>query len=568
MTAAPSIEPVHVLDSVSSNLSEYERIKFELADIVRFAAAKVSRSTDPIYADVQDFFARLGEDRFNLVVAGRFSRGKSSLMNAILGLDRLPTGIVPLTSVITTVGYGSSERVHIELERGSWPLEIRMEEISQYITERGNPGNTRGIRQAKIQLPAEILRRGFYFVDTPGLGSSIPENTRTAMGFLPEADALVLVSGYDSPLSEDELRVLQAMANTSVQVFFVLNKQDTVAPEARQEVIDYVTRQLKSIFGERPPPIFSTSAVDGLEARLTQKPEKLSASGISDLEEALTRFLIQNKRHRFLVRMFDRATCLMSALAPNADTSALKDRIAKLRSDVEPDAIHSSEAFEIARSTSTVFDPARQVGRCEICERITTALFEFLCQFQSALVTDARARARFVAEGGLCAPHMWLYGSLAAPRDICVALSPLLMSLSAEFRRQAGLGPADSSRIATSPSPCAEPVCRLCAIQWDIESEAVSTLAASAIDDKTGSRPETPALCIPHLRVIAGHLKNPELISTLFAEQSRSIDRLAEDMRRYALKYDGLRRWLMSDEERRTPDDALGYVAGRRSVFR
>jgi len=176
-------------------LTEYEKTKFELADIVRFAAAKVSRGADPIYGDFLDFSARLGEDRFNLVVAGRFSRGKTSLMNAILGIDRLPAGIVTLTSVITSVGYGSSERVRVERERDGWPFEIRLDEIAQYITERGNLGNTRGIRQAKIELPAEILRRGFYFIDAPGLGSSIPENTRTAMGFLPEADALVLVSG-------------------------------------------------------------------------------------------------------------------------------------------------------------------------------------------------------------------------------------------------------------------------------------------------------------------------------------------------------------------------------------
>jgi GTP-binding protein EngB required for normal cell division len=551
-------------ESLSSNLSEYERIKFELADIVR---CKISRHTDPLYADFREFFARLGEDRFNLVVAGRFSRGKSSLMNAILGLDRLPTGIVPLTSVITTVGYGSSEHVHIELERGGWPIEIRMDEIPQYITERGNPGNTRGIRQAKIQLPAEILRRGFYFVDTPGLGSSIPANTRTAMGFLPEADALVLVSGYDSPLSEEELRVLQVMARTNVQVFFVLNKQDTVAAEARLEVIDYVTRQLENIFGERPPPIFSTSAVDGLQAKLNQNPEKLGESGISALEEALTRFLIQNKRHHFLVRMFDRATNLMNALVPDTETSQLKDRISKLRSEVEPHAISSSGALEIAASTTAVSDPAPQVRRCELCERIKTTMFEFFCQFQSALVTNSQARARFVADGGLCPPHMWLYESMAAPRDICVVLSPLLMSLSAGFRRQAGLGPPDSS-IAASPSPWAEPVCQVCTLQRNIESEAVSTLTAYEIGNKTGSKPEMPALCVPHLRLIAGRLKNPELIRALLAEQSRSIDRLAEDMRRYALRYDGLRRQLMSDEERRAPDDALGYVAGRRTVFR
>ena len=61
-------------------------------------------------AVLRDLFARLAADRFNITLVGRFSRGKTSLMNAILGMDRLPTGVVPLTSVITEVTYGSEAK--------------------------------------------------------------------------------------------------------------------------------------------------------------------------------------------------------------------------------------------------------------------------------------------------------------------------------------------------------------------------------------------------------------------------------------------------------------------------
>jgi hypothetical protein len=120
MTAVDSGENRALSDSQSTDLSTYEKIKFELADIARFAAAKDTRHGGERYAVFLDFFARLAEDRFNIVVVGRFNRGKTSLMNAILATDRLPTGLVPLTSVITSVSYGSSERVHLEFERGGW----------------------------------------------------------------------------------------------------------------------------------------------------------------------------------------------------------------------------------------------------------------------------------------------------------------------------------------------------------------------------------------------------------------------------------------------------------------
>jgi hypothetical protein len=110
-----------------------------------------------------------------LLVVGRFSRGKTSLMNAVLGTDRLRTGIRPLTSVITTVSYGSTEKAVIHYAGFNIPQEVRLAELPQ----EGNSGNRRNVRIADVQLPAELLRRGFHFVDTPGLGSPIIQNTRT-----------------------------------------------------------------------------------------------------------------------------------------------------------------------------------------------------------------------------------------------------------------------------------------------------------------------------------------------------------------------------------------------------
>jgi len=107
------------------------------------------------------------------VVVGRFNRGKTSLMNAILGADRLPTGIVPLTSVITRAVYGSTEQVQPDSKRGGLSKVIPIERLPDYVTQRGNPANALRIEQARIELPAEILRRGFHFIDTPSLGSAI-----------------------------------------------------------------------------------------------------------------------------------------------------------------------------------------------------------------------------------------------------------------------------------------------------------------------------------------------------------------------------------------------------------
>ncbi|HVZ07548.1 hypothetical protein [Rhodopila sp.] len=55
-------------------------------------------------------------------------------MNAMLHTESLPTGIVPLTSVITTVSYGSTERAYIEREGWGIPEEIRLDALPNYVT--------------------------------------------------------------------------------------------------------------------------------------------------------------------------------------------------------------------------------------------------------------------------------------------------------------------------------------------------------------------------------------------------------------------------------------------------
>jgi GTP-binding protein EngB required for normal cell division len=525
-------------------LTEYEQVKLELANIVRFAAEKAPRESGLPSREYRDFFARLADDRFNLALLGRFNRGKTSLMNAILGSDRLPTGLVPLTSVITSVSYGSTEQVRLELERSHLPMEISMGVLAQYITEQGNPGNSRGIREARIRLPAEILRQGYYFVDTPGLGSAILENTRTSLSFLRETDALVLVSSYESPLSEEEMQVLEQMARTRTQVFFVLNKQDAVESAARREVTSFVERQLQALFGDRRPTLFSISAKLALEAKLKGDRKQLEDSGLPALEQALTSFLVAHKSQQFLDRMITRARELIEMLPQGGATLALKGRLDRLK------ASHGLPI--LSRSTAPL--TAGPVRRCDLCHRIDDSLFSFLCNFQHAAVTDAEELERFIRERGFCPRHFWLYAALAAPRDLCVALSPLLKDFSAQLRR--------SEPEGGTATPCPAD-CQMCAIQERLESETIAAVAALTVSPDS-TLANAPALCVPHLRLVTSRLHDASLAGALCAEHARSFDRLAEDMQRYALKHDALRRYLTSEEERHAAEDAVNRVAGRR----
>jgi GTP-binding protein EngB required for normal cell division len=542
------------------SLRDYEAAKFELGDILRALTAHSQAARHGLQQSdtVPQLFARLAEDSFNLAVVGRFSRGKTSLMNAMLGLDRLPTGILPLTSVITSVAYSSREQVQIEFERGRYGYEIPMSQLAEFITERGNPGNIKHIVKARIGLPAELLRRGFCFVDTPGLGSAIAENARTTEAYLPEADALLMVSGYDGPLSEDELRVAVQLTALNRRLFFVLNKQDLVSAQERAQAQDYVRHQLAESLRDRVPTIYSISARDALRARLDGDPALLAASGMDALEAAVTRFLIEDKSTEFLRGMCDRVQRLCEAIPVDTDLAVLSGRLQQLRRRIEPGGVEQAPAG--AAPVRPAQRGAVRIADCPLCKRVGDALFDFLRQYQYELANFEAARAHFAAQGGFCTSHLRLYQSLAGDRDLCVALAPLVQRASATLQEAgASLTGSDAAAAGVALQDTAAH-CQLCRLRDQVELRACAELVAAAAASPPAA---LPSLCLPHLRLMQRSAPGDAVVHALLLRQSAAAGRLAEDMRRYALKRDGTRHGLASEEELRAAKLAAAFLGGR-----
>jgi GTP-binding protein EngB required for normal cell division len=538
---------------MAMNLQEYEQAKFKLAAMLRAAEPHVS-SGGPERAALRDLFGRLAEDRFNLAVVGRFNRGKSSLMNAMLGTTRLPVGVVPLTSVITTVSYGSSEQAVIEYQRGRLPVRIAVEELPAYVTQRGNPGNMREVRMARVQLPSELLRRGFHFIDTPGLGSSITENTRTTEAFLPEADALLLVTSYESPLSEEELRLLRNAASSASRVFLAVNKQDIVSGPERDEILDHICGQLAGVPGAEPR-LLSVSARQALAARESGSEGQWAASGVPALLEQLERFLTAEKQAEFLVRMCVRVESLLRALP------GLESEISRLHA-LRRDLSQGPAATAAAISQPFAARGAAWFASCTVCQRIEQKVYDFLCSFQNSIAERRDLRARFAAHGGLCDAHTWLYQTMASPLGTCLAYPEVLERLAAGLRDIAA-GPEAGSFTGEVDQLRSQPeTCEVCQVQRAAERAAVAELAGRARTEDGFA----PHLCMAHFRMLLGLLENRDIAWRLLTAQAETVDRLAEDMRRYALKVDGVRSALLTKEEEQAHVRGLILLAGHPTV--
>jgi GTPase SAR1 family protein len=294
-------------------LRTYVGRRLELGDMIR-AALHLARATKNEQAEQQarDLLSRLAADRFRLAVAGQFSRGKSTLMNALLGGPYLPMGALPMTSVITTVRYGSRPKAIVRRRASGLGAEVPLAAVAGYVAQASATRAGQQVTSVEVEIPAEILRLGFEFIDTPGIGSAIEINTATTRRFLPQADAVVFVTGFDSPLTQAEAEFLADAARHAGKLFLVLNKRDLVSGRDEGAAMEFIQRRLRKDLGMDRPRLFALSALEALEAAVNGDAGRLAGSGLPELHAELREFLTTGKTRVFLRNIAGRAARLVA----------------------------------------------------------------------------------------------------------------------------------------------------------------------------------------------------------------------------------------------------------------
>jgi len=274
--------------------SFYQREQLLLEVGTSFSKVLEERQHKSLLQRLEETLSKLTGNRFYLVILGQFKRGKTTLINAFLGQDLLPTAVVPLTSIATLVEYGDLPGARVVYRNGS-TQDIPLEALSAYVTERGNPRNTKGVQQVEVFAPAELLREGVQLVDTPGVGSVYTHNTDVAYEFLPRADAGIFLVTADPPISEQELSFLRDVQGFVPRIFFVQNKIDHLSPEEREESLRFTCQVLEQEAGFQSLMVYPVSAKMALDAAIAGDTELMQQSGLPALREELERFLMEEK---------------------------------------------------------------------------------------------------------------------------------------------------------------------------------------------------------------------------------------------------------------------------------
>ncbi len=228
----------------------------------RLAAMAEQLGEGSVSSDLRQLVARINEGRFFVACVGQFKRGKSTLLDALVGEPILPTGVVPVTAVPTVLRYGDERGARVLID-SRWQT-IRPEDLPQYVSEELNPENSRQVAGVEVFLPSTLLASGMCLVDTPGIGSVFSGNTATTREFLPHIDAAILVVGADPPISGDELALIETAAVNVAEILIVLNKIDRVSVTERQQASQFAVKVLEGRLRRPVGKIYEVSALNRL----------------------------------------------------------------------------------------------------------------------------------------------------------------------------------------------------------------------------------------------------------------------------------------------------------------
>jgi hypothetical protein len=290
--------------------------RFEAANggagrLLHLAALAERLGADPVAEEARELAGRVSEGRFYVACVGQFKRGKSTLINALIGEPVLPTGFIPVTAVPTVIRFGKHRHAHIRTRNGSW-LDIPISELKQFVAEELNPENKKGVQGAEVFVSSPLLSAGMCIVDTPGLGSVFAGNTAATQAFIPHIDAALVVVGADPPLAGEELTLVEAVGRQVQDLILVLNKADRTTDAERAAAATFTRQTLQKRLRRDVGPIFEVSARERAENRGPLRDWNKLADTLQLLVDGSGRQLVHAACDRGLQRLSERLLAIVS----------------------------------------------------------------------------------------------------------------------------------------------------------------------------------------------------------------------------------------------------------------
>lgn len=198
------------------------------------------------FSELDELELKLQQEKLYMVVAGLFKRGKSSVINAILGKPLAPVAVTPVTAIVTIFEYNDQRSYAAIHFKDGRKAETATHEISRYVNEDENPANEKQVQVVSVYDDAPVLK-SVSLVDTPGVGSSFEHNTAATLQFIPKIDAALFLLSADMPVSKPDTDFLLELKKTVPKIVFVMNKKDLLSESDYQKLIQHNAKTIAAI---------------------------------------------------------------------------------------------------------------------------------------------------------------------------------------------------------------------------------------------------------------------------------------------------------------------------------
>lgn len=188
-------------------------------------------------------------------IFGRFKSGKSSFINNIVGKTLLPIGAIPLTAVITKIGYAQEDGATVYFLDGH-SEEIPIQNVIDYAAENHNPKNIKNVDYIHIHTPQLSRYEPIQFIDTPGLESVFEHNTKTSIDWLPNVVVAIVAISCDAPLAEWDINLISRLLDKTNKIIILMTKADLLHDNQINEVKEFVINTLRQKFNREFPIYF------------------------------------------------------------------------------------------------------------------------------------------------------------------------------------------------------------------------------------------------------------------------------------------------------------------------
>jgi len=302
-----------------SSFTNYKQTVIELtSDLKKLREYSEKMGLHGNVSGIDEVLKRLMEDNFSVAIIGEFKRGKSTLINALLGKDILPMDVMPATATLNKINYGLTPSVTVEYKDGR-SEQIAIEQLKDYVTKLTGESQARAltIKEATVYYPVPYCKNGVTIIDTPGLNDN-ERMTEVTLSVLPTVDAALMVVMAQSPFSESEKDFIEnKIINSDLgRLLFVVTGIDIIDDEADVERVlesiktriqEHVMKKAENTYGIDSPEyevykrkigtvrVYGVSAKNALKGKIRGDEAMLQASRFPAFEAVLEKFLTEDR---------------------------------------------------------------------------------------------------------------------------------------------------------------------------------------------------------------------------------------------------------------------------------